>query len=31
VVWRVADLLHVPSRDRLELRRQVVAGRGEAT
>jgi uncharacterized tellurite resistance protein B-like protein len=26
VVWRVADLLNVPSRDRLELRRQVAAG-----
>jgi uncharacterized tellurite resistance protein B-like protein len=28
VVWRVADLLHVSSRDRLELRRQVAAGQG---
>jgi uncharacterized tellurite resistance protein B-like protein len=28
VVWRVADLLHVSSRDRLELRRQVAAGNG---
>jgi uncharacterized tellurite resistance protein B-like protein len=26
VVWRVADLLHVSARDRLELRRQVAAG-----
>jgi len=29
LVWRVADLLHVPSRDRIELRRQVAAARGE--
>jgi uncharacterized tellurite resistance protein B-like protein len=28
LVWRVADLLNVSSRDRLELRRQVAAGRG---
>jgi uncharacterized tellurite resistance protein B-like protein len=28
VVWRVADLLNISSRDRLELRRQVAAGRG---
>jgi uncharacterized tellurite resistance protein B-like protein len=27
VVWRVADLLNISSRDRLELRRQVAAGR----
>lgn len=25
LVWRVADLLHVPSRDRIELRRRVAA------
>jgi uncharacterized tellurite resistance protein B-like protein len=30
VVWRVADLLNVPSRDRLALRSRVAAGRGEA-
>ena len=28
VVWRIADLLHVQSRDRLELRRQIAAGLG---
>jgi uncharacterized tellurite resistance protein B-like protein len=29
LVWRVADLLHVPSRDRIELRRRVAETRGE--
>lgn len=29
VIWRVADLLHVSSRDRIELRRQVAGSRGE--
>jgi uncharacterized tellurite resistance protein B-like protein len=29
VVWRVADLLHVSSRDRLELRRQAAASGAE--
>ncbi|MBI5111371.1 MAG: TerB family tellurite resistance protein [Rhodovulum sp.] len=27
VMWRVADLLAVPNRDRIELRRQIAAGR----
>jgi uncharacterized tellurite resistance protein B-like protein len=31
VVWRVADLLNISSRDRLELRRQVAAARGAPT
>lgn len=29
LVWRVADLLHVPSRDRIELRRRVAETQGE--
>jgi uncharacterized tellurite resistance protein B-like protein len=28
LLWRVADLLHVPSRDRIELRRRVAAQAG---
>jgi uncharacterized tellurite resistance protein B-like protein len=30
LVWRVADLLHVPSRDRIELRRQVAGAQAGA-
>ncbi len=30
LVWRVADLLHVPSRHRVEIRRQVAAAQADA-
>ena len=29
VIWRIADLLHVPSRDRIALRQQVAGATGE--
>ena len=29
LVWRVADLLHIPSRDRIEMRRRVAGAQGE--
>jgi uncharacterized tellurite resistance protein B-like protein len=31
LIWRVADLLHVPSRDRIALRRKVALGADAAT
>ena len=31
LLWRVADLLHVPSRDRIELRRRVAGQAGRET
>lgn len=29
VIWRIADLLHVPSRDRIALRQQIAGAAGE--